>query len=261
MTISIDVKRMLDVMRVGIGLGDVLALDEDAAERAVGGGVEHVRNAQARLAVELHAPFLLEDGAHLGIRDVAVARQLMRERAHVARALHVVLAAQRVHADAFAADVARRHRDVGHRHDHRRALAVLGDAETVVDRGVAAGGIEAGRLAHLLRRNAGDGLERFGRILRPLDELLPAEEVGRLAAPLDELAVDQVLGRDDVADGVHDRDVGRGLQLQMVGRLDMRRAHDVDAARIDDDQLGALADTLLHARREHRMRRRSDWRR
>ena len=128
-----------------------------------------------------------KDAAHFGIGDVAVARELMRERAHVAGALHVVLAAQRVHADAFAADVAGRHGEVGHGHDHRRALAMLGDAETVVDRGVATGGVQAGGFAHLLGRNAGDRLEGFGRMLRPLDELFPAEEVRFLAPAVDEL--------------------------------------------------------------------------
>ena len=101
----------------------------------------------------------------------------------------------------------------------------------------------------------------FGRVLRPLDELFPAAEIGRLAAAFDKLAVDKVFGGNDVADGVDHRDVGRGLQLQMVVRLDVRRAHEVDAARIDDDQLGAFAQALLHARGEHGVARRSGWRR
>ena len=73
---------------------------------------------------------------------MAVAGELVRERAHVAGALDVVLAAQRVHADARPADVAGRHGEVGDRHHRGRALAVLGDAEAVVDRAVAAGGVE-----------------------------------------------------------------------------------------------------------------------
>ena len=86
--------------------------------------------------------------------DVAVARQLVREGAHVAGALDVVLAAQRVHADAGAADIAGRHGEVGDRHDGGRALAVLGDAEAVIDRAVAAGGIEPRRAAQI--SSAGD---------------------------------------------------------------------------------------------------------
>ena len=48
------------MLGVGIGLEDVLALDVDALERAVDGGVEHVGDAQARLFLERHAPELLE---------------------------------------------------------------------------------------------------------------------------------------------------------------------------------------------------------
>ena len=63
-------------------------------------GVEHVGDAQARLGVERRAPQRLEHRARRVVGDVAIAGQLVRERAHVAGALHVVLAAQRVHADA-----------------------------------------------------------------------------------------------------------------------------------------------------------------
>ena len=45
-----------DMLGVGIGLQDVLALDVEALERAVDGGVEHVGDAQARLGVERDAP-------------------------------------------------------------------------------------------------------------------------------------------------------------------------------------------------------------
>ena len=44
-----------------------------------------------------------------------------------------------------------------------------------------------------------------------------------------------------------------GRSGRWYSRLDVRHAHHVDAARIDDDQLGALAQPLLHARGEHRM--------
>ncbi len=136
-----------DMLGVGVGLEDVLALDVEALEGAVDGGVEHVGDAQARLVVELDAPELLEDVARRVVGDVAIARQFVRERAHVAGALHIVLAAQRVHADAGTADIAGRHGEVGDRHDGGRALAVLGDAEAVIDRAIAAGGIEPGRAA------------------------------------------------------------------------------------------------------------------
>ena len=51
-------------LRVGIGLRDVLALDVDAAERAIQRRVDHVGDAQARLRIQRHAPFALVDRAH-----------------------------------------------------------------------------------------------------------------------------------------------------------------------------------------------------
>src|SRR5690606_39688273 len=94
-------------------------------------GVEHVRDAQTGLGTDRHAPGGLELAAHRRVGDVAVARQLVREAAHVATALHVVLAAQRVHAHAFAADHAAGHGQVGDADYHGRSLCVLGHAEPV----------------------------------------------------------------------------------------------------------------------------------
>ena len=215
-------ERVLDVVGVGIRLGDVLAVHEQALEGAAGSFVEHVGNAQARLTAELDLPLLLEQLARRLVGDVAVAGELVRERAHVARALHVVLAAQRVHADALVADVAGDHGEVGHGHDHGRALAVLGDAEAVVDGRVATGCEQAGGGAHFLSRNAGDRLHGLGRVLGILDELLPAGEVFLVAARGDEAAVGHALGDDDVRHGVEHGDVGAGAQLQVVVGLDVR---------------------------------------
>ena len=97
------------MLRVRVGLENVLALDVDALERAVERRVDHVGDAQAGLGVEWPAPQRLEHGAGGVVRDVAVAGNLVRERAHVARALHVVLPAQGVHADAAPADIAGGH--------------------------------------------------------------------------------------------------------------------------------------------------------
>ncbi len=129
-------QRSLDVVRVRIGLRDVLALDVHATEVTRDGGVEHVRNAIARLGIDRDAPVLLELRAHFVAGDWAVAREFVRERAHVTGTLHVVLAPERVHADARASDVSGRHCKVCHAHDHCRTLAVLGNPEPVVDCGV-----------------------------------------------------------------------------------------------------------------------------
>ena len=187
-----------DVVGVRVRLRDVLALDVEALEAAIDGLVEHVGDAQARLVVELGAPERLEALAGGVVRDVAVAGELVRERAHVAGALDVVLAAQRVHAGAELADVAGRHGDVGHAHHHGRALAVLGDAEAVVDAGVAAGGVEPGGGAEFRRIDA--GVLRLGlrRVALVGDEAGPGLELGEIAALAHIGLVDQPLGDDHV---------------------------------------------------------------
>ena len=102
---------------------------------------------------------LLVELARRVVRHVAVARIFVRERAHVARALHVVLAAQRVYADALAADVAGGHGEVCHAHHHGRALRMLGDAEAVEDAGVLAPRcIHPRGTAQILRVHADDVL-------------------------------------------------------------------------------------------------------
>ena len=50
-----------------------------------------------------------------------------------------------------------------------------------------------------------------------------------------------------------DGHIGAGFQLQVEVGLDVRRVHQVDAARIDDDQPRPLPQPLLQPRREHRV--------
>ncbi len=204
--------------------------------------------------LQMHAPFFLEQRARRVVRDMAVARQLVRERAHIARALHVVLAAQRIHADAAPADIAGRHGEIGHRHHRRGALAVLGHAEAVIDRGIAAGRVKPRRGADRLRRHAGIVRGRFGAVLRPADERFPIGESIGLATLAHEALVGTAFGDDDMRQRVEDRDIGARPQRQMIIGFDMCRAHEIGAARIDDDQLRPAAQPLLHARGEHRMR-------
>ena len=145
-----------DVQRVRVGLREVLALDVHALEFAGDRGVEHVRDPEARLGVDGHAPVTLESASHLVVLDRPVTRQLVRERTDVTGALHVVLSAQRIHANTIATDVAGRHCEVGHAHDHGRALAVLGNAEAVINGAIFRTGIQAGCTANVVGRHAAD---------------------------------------------------------------------------------------------------------
>ena len=241
----------LHVHGVRVGLGDVFALHEDALELPVDRAIEHVRDAQTGFCLNGGAPQFLEHFAGGVIAHVAIAREFVGERAHVTRTLHVVLSAQWVHADTVAAEVAGGHRQVGHAHHHGGALAVLGDTESVVDRRVAAGGIETSSCAHLGGRNARVGLHRLGAVFLTRHELAPQGVIHRLAALLDELFVNQTFGDNDVRHRIDQGDVGAGTQLQEVRGLHVGCANQVDLARVGNDQLGAFAQALLHARGEH----------
>ena len=200
-----------------------------------------------------HAPESLEHLPRRIVGHVPIAGELVRERAHVAGALHVVLPAQRVHADAGLADIAGRHGEVRHAHHHGRALAVLGDAKPVIDRTLAARRVEPRRAAHVGGGNADHVLDGFGRMTLVGDEARPALESVEIAALAHVFLVDQTLGHDHVREGVDHRDVRAGQQGQMIIGLDVRRSHEVDAARVDDDEPGTLAQPPLHARGEDRM--------
>ena len=68
-----------DVLRVRVGLRDILALDVQPAERAVERRLEHVRDAQPGIGLERHFPVVLEQLADGGVGHVAVAAELVRE--------------------------------------------------------------------------------------------------------------------------------------------------------------------------------------
>ncbi len=247
-------QRVGHVLRVRIGLREILALNEQSAEFAADGLRQHVRNAQTRIGVEVHVPPSFERAAHRVVGDVAIARKFVRKGTHVARALHVVLAAQRIHADAVAADVAGCHGEVRESHHHGAALAVFGHAEAVVDRRIACARIQARRKSQFVGRYSGECLGRFGRVFLCRDERSPALERFALAAFIDERFVDQTFGDDDVGKRIDQRDVRSRAQLQMMARLDVRAAYEIDPARIGDDQLRPFAQPSLEPRGEHRMR-------
>jgi hypothetical protein len=184
---------------------------------------------------------------------VAIAGQFVREAAHVAGTLHVVLPAQRIDADALAAEVTGGHGKVGDG-DHRgRALGMLGDAEAVVDRRIAAFGVKPRRRARFGGRHAAGRFQHLRRIGCARDELAPVGEGLGLAAFGDESLVHQALGDDDVGHGRQNGDIGAGLQLQMMVGPDMGRTDQIDGARIDDDEPRTLAHPSFEAGSEHRM--------
>ena len=139
---------------------------------------------------------------------MAIAGQFVREAAHVAGALHVVLAAQGVHADAGPADIAGRHGKVGDRHDRRRTLRMLGHAKAVIDGSVPTSREQPRGCAQIGSRNTGDFFKKFGAVAFFRDEACPFLESVGLATLTHELLVDQTFGDDDVRHGGEHRNIG-----------------------------------------------------
>ena len=161
------------------------------------------------------------------------------------------------------ADIAGRHGEVGDRHHRGRALAVLGDAEAVIDRARCRRWRRAAPRARI--GSAGTPvicLDRLGascaarRRRRAQSWNSSQSQRSRTKASLTRPSVTMTC-----ASAVSTATLVPGLQRQVIVRLDMRRAHQVDAARIDDDQLGALRAAASSCARRTPDGRRSGWRR
>ena len=141
---------------------------------------------------------------------MSIAAELVRERAHVAGTLHVVLAPQRADAHALAAEIASGHREVRDAHHHGRALAVLRHAEPVVDRAVRPARIQARRGPQRRGRYARNRRRCLRRIARLSDKGFPAPVCLDFAARLGVGVVREPLGDDHVRERVDYRHVRPG---------------------------------------------------
>ena len=242
------------MLRVGIRLRNILALNVQALESAGHGLVKHVGDAESRFLRERHTPQMLEHLASGVVADMAIAGILVRKRAHIARTLHVVLSAQRIHAHTFATDVSGSHGQVGHPHDHRGPLAVLGDAEAIVDGAIAGGSKQPRGGAHGSGGNTGGRFHGFRRVAVFGNEARPRFKRVQVAPLAHVVFLHQPFRDHHVGDGVNQCDVGARQQRQVMRSLDVRRTHQVDAARVGHDELRALPQPSLHPRRKHRMR-------
>src|SRR5271168_2305028 len=131
---------------------------------------------------------------------------------------------------------------------------MLGDAEAIVDRPGAALSEQTRRSPQLRRVDPGARRRCLGRMPVVGDEASPGFEIRGIAAFPHEGLVDETLGYDHMRERVHDGDVRARPQREMMVRLDMRHADDINPAGIDYDQLRALAQPSLHARGEDGMR-------
>ena len=199
---------------VGLGLDRVLADAVDRGQVAALHGVEHARQVPAALRRDGDAPLGVELGAERVVLDVLEARQPVGQGAHVAAALDVVLATQRVDAAAVAPDVTGQQDERDQRQDVVDRVVVLGDAERPADHRARGRGEGVGELADGLGRDAGLALGVLERVR--LDLRLVGLEVDRGA--LDELAVLEPGGDDLAGHRVGQRDVAADVETEPAVR-------------------------------------------
>ena len=177
--------------------------------------------------------------------DVLEAGQPVRDRAHVAAALHVVLAAERVEAAAVAPDVAGDEGQVDEPEDVVHGVVVLGDAERPAD----LGSIRA-------RIGVGDLLDHVGG--HPGERLGALERVGLDGGGVGlearggagyELAIVEPREDDLAGHAVRERDVAADVEAEPRVRPLRRRR----ATRVDRVHAGAVVDRLQDVVEEDRV--------
>ena len=177
--------------------------------------------------------------------DVLIARIGIRQRAHIAGALNVVLATYRVNADARLAEVAGQDRQAGQRTHGLHALIELGHAHPPQDRGGLRVGVHAGAGADLLSADAGNLFHRLRRIAFD-DFAILFEALGTAG---DEGFIVEILFDNDMPDGVEQRDVRAVFQRN----VHIGDARGFDFTRIADDDFRPIAFGVNHVIRHNRV--------
>ena len=179
--------------------------------------------------------------------EAVVERQGRDIETHIARALHVVVAAERIGAVADAADIAGGQQQDATGAHIGRADRVLGLAHRPDQAGGLLLGKGLGNAPHLRLWNAGHPLDLVGR---PFLDFL-ADLIHAVDALLDELLVLPAVLEDVPEHPIKHRDVGAGPYPHKVGRVCSRARH----PRIDDDHVRAVELLAFqHMLQRHRMR-------
>ncbi len=149
-------QRLAGVLHVRVRHRGVLAHDVHAPNRVGMDRVHDLDDGEAALGIERHAPRRLVGGARLRVLDRLVIGEEHRDQAGVGRALHVVLAAQRMKARARTADLPGRERQRDQAAGVVGAVDVLADAHAPEDDRRFGAGVHARDLAQHRGRNAAD---------------------------------------------------------------------------------------------------------
>ena len=163
----------------------------------------------------------------------------------MSRALHVVLAAQRVHATTGLPQVPREQREIDERHHAFGALHVFSQPKAVDGHRRPTRGVRACREANRI----GVDLADASRALRrpALNEFAKVLEAVHTA--LQELVVTETLGDDHVCHRVEQGHIRPRLDREMTRRV----GRQFDPPRIDHDQMRTAASGLSDAGADHRV--------
>ena len=146
---------------VWVRLKYILPLAIQRLKHTIYSSIKHIGNAQARLRIERHAPIIFKQTPSFAVADMTISGQFVREAAHVACALDIILATQRIYAHSAPPDIAGRHSKIGNCHDGRATLAMLGYAKPVIDRAVTASCIKPRRRPQFVGIDQRDRLQIF----------------------------------------------------------------------------------------------------
>ncbi|MNM80225.1 hypothetical protein D3C81_921890 [compost metagenome] len=238
-------QRLARVLRIRVRHRRVLAHDVHAAHGACLDGLHDLHHGQARLLVQRHAPQRLEGGVGGRVIHAPVVRIHHRDQPRVGRALHVVLAAQRMQTRARPADLARHQRQRDQAARVVRAMHVLGHAHAPQDHRSLRGGVEPGHLADGFRVDAADR----GHELRAVRGHIGRQRLVAGRARGNEFGIDKPFLHNHMHHRVQQCHVGIGLELQEP----VRKARQVRSTRIGDDELGTVAHRVLDPGGCHRM--------
>src|SRR5206468_10005283 len=118
---------MSGVILIGFRLQQIFSDDVQSAKLASFDGFEHLREVPSFVRRYFNAPVFFELLAQSGVLDVLKTRETIRQSAHVAAPLLIVLAAKRIEPAAVFADVTRQQREIDQRQDVIDCVVMLGD--------------------------------------------------------------------------------------------------------------------------------------
>ena len=191
-------------------------------------------------------PSGLELGQRLGVVHVLEAGELVGQSAHVAAALHVVLAAQGHQPGAPPADMTGEQSQIAQRHHVVHGVVMLGDAQRPQDLRLVGGGVGVGHLDDRLGGHAGLAFCEIERVGLHVGGVV-LESPGGVGY---EILVVQTRVDYLASHGVGERYVGAHRQAQPAVRELRRRG----AARIHREHAGPVVEALEEMVEEDRMR-------